>query len=278
MKAIINMTTAFLLLLLFLFGYSLVTYTDSPEKYQWLDINGEFKTSSYNVTVSYNLDTPLDDLNGYSLKEVFEDENLIINGDFSTDISGWSALNATISFNNGMLEYSNAINSNSRVGRSLNIIDDHTYYFNWFFDTQDTILSSKIYLGQYRTVSKDNGFNSYLGTSTTNYTGLIHRIMFSSTSESVLIDNYHALDLTYLGINQTQEEMDYWYSEYQKLQNNQVENYQELGGTVETSWQFLTGYLTSFVDIVDAQVNILLNPLKALTDGLSIITVPIFGI
>ena len=77
MKKLIGMTTVMIVFLVLMLGPSVEVYRENPQDYSWIDVNGEFKTSSYDITVSYNLDTPLDELNGYSLKEVFFDNDQI---------------------------------------------------------------------------------------------------------------------------------------------------------------------------------------------------------
>ena len=287
MKAIINMTTAFLLFLMFLFGWSLVTYQESPEKYQWLDVNGEFKTSSYDVTVSYNLDTSLDELNGNSLNDVFSNNNLILNGDFTTPVRVSTLLSnddyslTLTSLSNGYVSTGNIFlsdvyyttieqrNIDSVNGsRMANIIVHST-------GTRVDFISSSYTSTTYTRFSMLNDYSSLTITGV----AIARLYHYGNTLDtSVSFRNVYNVNLTLLGIdNLTVDEMDYWYSEYQRLQENQIENYKELGSTVESSWQFLTGYFTTLVEVIDAQVQVILNPFEALAEGLSIITVPIFG-
>jgi hypothetical protein len=287
MKAIINMTTAFLLLLMFLFGWSLVTYNENPEKYQWLDANGEFKTSSYDVEVSYNLDTPLDDLNGNSLREVFSDNNDYNNGiyavglllDIETD--EYNIYNVTSTSTSAV---------HIRPDLSVwNFQGDYIFH-NISFRVYDTIHTppSILYKYRYYTGSWTNVTDVYDEEIQNDYRKLLYysnvnfRFSIRNTGLNAKLQVYKDdlvyINMTDLGIqNVTSDVMYYWYSEYQRLQDNQIENYKELGSTVESSWQFLTGYFTTLVDILDAQVQVILNPFEALAEGLSIITVPIFG-
>lgn len=272
MKAIINMTTAFLLLLMFLFGWSLVTYNENPEKYQWLDANGEFKTSTYDVEVSYNLDTSQDDLNGYSLKEVFEEENyltfstgqtyrvtdIVYNGNsvsYTPTTVGVGFLGITPSLPITSANYYIRFSLNAQVGNTYRFAFGNAYYKTFDLDYQNQVFS-------YRHDNRVKGNRNYFE---------IWNLDNDQNSFITWFDVY-LINLTDLGINQTKDEMDYWYSEYQRLQDNQIENYKELGSTVESSWQFLTGYFTTLVDIVGRQLDFILNPIDF------IITVPIFGL
>ena len=293
MKAIINMTTAFLLLLLFLFGFSLVTYNSNPEKYQWLELNAKgelvgFKDGNYNITVSYNLDTPLDDLNGNSLNDVFlntseTDLQYLINAEphkYSlTEVNGVKRATVTISYtplvlvrhSNFQGQIGDVYWSFAKVNRnytttSTNLRVSFQYYSSGF---------SKI-VGAY------NGLTEYYGNHTVASGDFNYRIYMLGDAylgDYVEYLEWKTINLTDLGISDlTEDEMYYWYNEYKKLQENKIENYKELGSTVESSWVFLTNYFTTFVDIIDTQVDLILNPLEVLEDGLSIITVPIFGL
>lgn len=287
MKAIINMTTAFLLLLMFLFGWSLVTYNENPEKYQWLDANGEFKTSSYDLTVSYNLDTPLDELNGYSLKEVFEEEQLMINNLFDNDLSNWGIqLNASAVVNNGIVELT-ATQRYSAILQQTNPKQpngDEIFllaYANLANGNQEVYINDGT--GQ-TTVAKSYGdWDYHYGRRTqalgSNKTRVVFQDNNVSNWETWYIDYVYLLNLTDLGIeNLTDDEIFYWYSEYQRLQENQIENYKELGVTVESSWQFLVGYFNELGDVIQGQVNFVLDTLDFISGVTqNIITVPIFG-
>jgi len=282
MKAIINMTTAFLLLLMFLFGWSLVTYNESPEKYQWLDANGDFKTETYDLTVSYNLDTPQDDLNGNSLNDVFSDNNLVVNGDFSNGTTSWSVTSGTMSVVNGVMELTNVTNF-GRIYQTNNAIINNDYY------VRGEILYSLSGLYYYQpairnfvgwdTVAPANQLMILSDVTTfTTSTSFFRIDCYGQIGNVASIDNLYLIDLTALGINQTKNEMDYWYSEYQRLQENQIENYKELGSTVESSWQFLVGYFNTLGDIIQGQVNFVLDTLDFISGVTqNIITVPIFG-
>jgi len=280
MKAIINMTTAFLLLLMFLFGWSLVTYNESPEKYQWIDSNGEFKTETYDVTVSYNLDTPIDDLNGYSLREVFYDNNLVQNPDFLNGVSNWTLLRmASYSVSDNLFSYT----PNAQYGQIEQSVSftANQWHYSWAIvkTTRTTVNSNRNGISP----RYHSGSGEFENLSTKwRYGGQanwVERVTDTATANWLLIEikSMGRVNLDALGIGADRSTLDYWYSEYQRLQENQIENYKELGSTVESSWQFLTGYFTTLVEVIDAQVQVILNPFEALAEGLSIITVPIFG-
>lgn len=285
MKAIINMTTAFLLLLMFLFGWSLVTYNEDPQRYQWLDSNGEFKTSSYDLTVSYNLNTPLDELNGYSLNAVFYDYNFFrLNS--PNNIYGLADSNSSYLHHQYIV---NIPNGSARVEWTIFNSNLNDNYFIRFevqseFDFNNNVLNASVF--SYR------NFQDYQSNDREIYYDIvsvvspsINRIrkyngtLLLSQYDVINYYNMYLINLTDLGIdNLTDDDMYYWYSEYQRLQENQIENYKELGSTVESSWQFLVGYFNELGDVIQGQVNFVLDTLHFISGVTqNIITVPIFG-
>ena len=295
MKAIINMTTAFLLLLLFWFGWSLYTYNLNPEKYQWLELNAEgelagFKDGNYDITVSYNLDTPLDDLNGNSLNKVFSDNNQYNNGIYAV---GLSLDTETEDYNIYTVTSISTSLVHIRPNLSVwNFQGDYIWH-NISFRVYDSIHTPpsilykyRYYTGVWTSVTDvydeeiQSDYRKLLYYSNVNFRFVIRNSGLDAKLQ-LYKDDLVYVNMSDLGIeNVTADEMYYWYSEYQRLQQNQIENWKELGSTVESSWQFLTGYFTTFVDILDSYVDFILNPFEvfgSFVDGLSIITVPIFG-
>jgi hypothetical protein len=251
--ALLNTTTYMVIFLLLIFGLSAEAYQREPQRYSWLDENGEFKTSTYDVTISYNLDTPLDDLNGYSLKDVFEDEDLIVNGDFTNDYTGWTCSVTLCQVNNGILEFTS--NNNYANVRQTNIdlpaINDK-YYIRADMKASSTGALMRVYIGSQ--VKHYNYFGNgdwypvgdvVTSDNNTTYLQLRFYEYISSGWQTIYIDNVIALNLTDLGIDQTKDEMDYWYSEYQRLQQNRINDMKNLGQYAVSSWTTTTEILKS---------------------------------
>ena len=107
------------------------------------------------------------------------------------------------------------------------------------------------------------------------------RVQVNQTSnfEYIFIKNFYYINLTDLGINQTKEEMDYWYSKYQSLQENELENYKLLGGEVESQWtRFNTEYLQPILNITALYIDLLIDPLGFVSDLFeNIVIIPTIG-
>ena len=259
---LLNTTTYMVIFFLLIFGSSITEYQKEPDKYSWLDLNdkGEivgFKEETYDVTVSYNLDTPLDELNGYSLREAFEDENEVVNG-FGNSVVGWTVTgNAILSSENGRLRLASRTLNYPYAYQMIYVSSGNViysridafvgtgeisfrYYDTWnslqiwrvnsSVDTSFSFLETMLYSG--------NGLFSIHNDTTTNYTYTEY-------------DNIIFLNLTDLGINQTKDEMDYWYSEYQRLQENRIEDMKHLGGEVVSSWYTTTQILMQIGDVIE---------------------------
>ena len=257
---LLNTTTYMIIFLLLLFGSSINVYQSNPQKYSWLDLNdkGEivgFREETYDVTVSYNLDTPQDDLNGYSLREVFEDENLIINNDFSDGLNNWILTsNPTVTIYDDYVEIYNSSGSGyARIEQRPNVsVGDKTY----------VTINAK-FTGAGR-IQYYNGNNVILGggsefqqlsalsvASTQPDTYFQIGILASVDTLTTIKGSIFAINVTDLGINQTKDEMDFWYSEYQRLQDNRIENVKLLGSEVVSSWYTTTQTLRTIGEAIE---------------------------
>ena len=258
---LLNTTTYMIIFLLLLFGSSINVYQSNPQKYSWLDLNdkGEivgFREETYDVTVSYNLDTPQDDLNGYSLREVFEDENLIINNDFSDGLNNWILTsNPTVTIYDDYVEIYNSSGSGyARIEQRPNVsVGDQTYVtINAKFTGAGRI---QYYNGNNVILGGGTEFQqlsalSVSATQTDTYFQI--GILASVDTLTTIKGSIYAINITDLGINQTKDEMDYWYSEYQRLQENRIEDMKYLGGLAVSSWVNVVGILTTLGDVSEA--------------------------
>ena len=181
-----------------------------------------------------------------SLREVFENNNLVTNYDFSDGQTSWlgaGTLN-TISVENEKLTFNGTAAGSG--GRYQDISGNSLDKFYISFETQYISLN---YPGFW--VTNNGSFTNatiYTSLSTGRYS-YIHsktngiRIYFQQqnafTYNNYTFDNIYAFNLTQIGIDTlSKSEMDYWFNEYQKMLA-----YNE-GFTDTTTYQ--TGYNTGF--------------------------------
>jgi hypothetical protein len=248
--SLLNTTTYMIIFLLLIFGLSAEAYQREPQRYSWLDENGEFKTSTYDVTVSYNLDTPLDDLNGYSLREVFEEENqsgftsVIPVGGTIIHYDGYFTFTGITG--NSIQRFINTGFSNLASKTLFTIIDfkitsltNTLYYFNdRYINTSNTITNF--------TVGSYQRFYNYAVSPSWLSTNMSFQFVGDTTMQVTAdFNNIVVIDLTTLGINQTEEQMKYWYSEYERLQENRINDMKNLGQYAVSSWTTTTEILKS---------------------------------
>jgi hypothetical protein len=280
MKQLIGMTTVTIVFLVLMLGPSVEAYRESPQDYSWVDVNGEFKENSYDVIVSYNLDTPQDALNGYSLREVFETYDVVDFDDFN------NVNNAILNLTDNYLEVThNGSQTYYATWKSESVLNG-TWYANWELQSDDDLevrfemRFSSLIRSDWTDLNntQDIVYDSYL------FNGGYHTnayIRFLSYDLNTFFKIYNVvlIDLTTLGINQTKDQMDYWYSEYKKLQENKIENYKLLGGEVETQWtEFNTEYLQPILNITGLYIDALIDPLGFFVDLLdNIVIIPTIG-
>jgi hypothetical protein len=247
---LLNTTTYMIIFLLLIFGLSAQAYQREPQKYSWLDANGEFKTETYDVTVSYNLDTPLNDLNGYSLKEVFEVYNLQ-NGYWFTYNSSINSNDQEL-FNGLWTSQSLAVFSVVRNFYDGDIVVGNSYYVNGSIRTisqnVERIQIEKIGLFQVFYPVVNQWYDYSFVNTVIQYGDEFRAAVKMSVPTSGIVGEITKpliIDLTALGINQTKDEMDYWYSEYQRLQENRINDMKNLGQYAISSWTTTTEILKS---------------------------------
>ena len=258
---LLNTTTYMIIFLLLLFGSSINVYQSDPEKYSWLDLNtdGEiigFKEETYDITVSYNLDTPLDELNGYSLRQLFEDEN-------QSDLTTYLPVGGSIT------HYDDFFTFSGTTGNTIQRVYNHGFtslgskIIFTIIDFKITSLTSTLYYFNDRYINTSNTVTSFtVGSYQRFYNYAVAPSWMSSTMSFQFVgdstmqvnadfNNIVVIDLTTLGINQTEEEMIYWFSEYERLQDNRVESLKLLGAEVVSSWYTTTQTLQTIGEAIE---------------------------
>ena len=102
------------------------------------------------LTVDYHsIDTPIAELNNHTLREVFEDGNLFVNGDFSNGTTGWQVINGSLTIvqPNGNF-YSNGT-SPLDIRKTISLENNNDYYFvnNYSSATNANNLGAQILMG-----------------------------------------------------------------------------------------------------------------------------------
>lgn len=208
------------------------------------------------TTTTYHVDEPIEELNNLTLNEVFDDGNLIINGDFSNGTTSWINSSGTLTVDNGIAQFL----ATARYGYSyqkFTTIGNHSYYYSIDFN-----ISNYNQVGNYRLNSITypiyfNNFgysldvwntHSFIATETNTSTNSIFTMRDYNTSnfEPMFYDNVYVIDLTDLGIdNLTKQEIDDWYDIYvQAIANN--------GVYIET-----TSHLNNNIHLVDVSVMVI---------------------
>jgi len=257
--ALLNTTTYIIIFLLLIFGLSAREYQRQPDKYSWLDANGDFKTETYDLTVSYNIDTSLDELNGNSLKEVFEDENLVINGIFE-DLDDWNFIGVTSNtVNNNILTVVNdglTIGQRNIYQQFNNTLGDVYIRFDldvddiWGWALRQTLWSGTSYYWSGNIDSGNYSISQVVNNVAVN-NATFYFVPRTYNITTFNLSNVYAVNLDDLGINQTKDEMDYWYSEYQRLQENRIEDMKYLGGLAVSSWTNTVDVLTTIGGVME---------------------------
>lgn len=227
-------------LLFMILGLSLMSFVDT-------------QASTYH---SYDLDSNVQELGGVSIRDFFENYNLIQNHDFSNGLNNWylvgldsanySILNNEINFiGNNTITY-------PYIGQT-NIFNTNDYYYVYVELKANRNSTHKIESGTAdftRTSIQANNYTklSYIRQSTTAYTNLIIQVITPTnftTNDTMTIDinfGIYVINLTSLGIQPTIYELDYFMKLYQilKIQETSYDTGYDTGN--------LDGYATGFSD------------------------------
>lgn len=190
-----------------------------------------FNAHAYDVPI-YQLDQSVSELNGLTLKEVFEDGNVISNPDFITS-SNWVqyGISSAISFNYAIIFDGIATTYNGYYQDiSLNTGDSLYYRYNQYYYSGDKI-NHTIY--DYQTfnngldlrVDSVSGENSIVFDSKINGIRIFFQEILDFVYDYTFINQLCLIDLTSLGISHlTVEQMDYYYKYYQLALQYELDN------------------------------------------------------
>jgi hypothetical protein len=214
-------------LLFMILGLSLMSFVD-------------LEAAQHDTYLNYDLDTINQDLGGVSIRDFFENYNLIQNHDFSNGLTYWNGNNHSINNGRAFVQYTGG--STSYIYQqvfNVNTTDD--IYMNFDFELLNgrAVLSSYYYGGMSSQVLSYSGNYSYI-TNINQGLWLIERYIDNPTTFS--IDNVYVINLTTLSVQLSKNELDRYYLIYNILKNNEnaYNNGYDTGN--------LDGYATGFTD------------------------------
>jgi hypothetical protein len=211
-------------------------YQDNAQTLQWIDSNGQFIEDSYNLQITISNQTPLDDLNGLTLDEVFFDSNLFDITQFSSAVP--PTVRATFDRIQNDFYYWKRGTDNRWISVSdfQGDLTTSNLYYNIEIDTNLTT--------NYRILNNTglNGSGIYSGISNGDINAFI-TVAFNGLNIPVDAEfgihiNGLYINLSVLGITSTKEQLDYWYNIWQE--NNEtrnLDNYYNLGNTVVSNFE-----------------------------------------
>jgi hypothetical protein len=187
-------------------------------------------------TYGYNLNMPLAEFDGLSIRQWFDANQLVTNGDFENGATGWNIQNRWTYNSLGFLSY-----NNTGVGyfsQNISIIDTNHYYFSLNVEISGGIANFLLANGSAITIDSGpyreytNGFNSSIYKA--NLSTSVIRFYAKISSNSYNVDNLSLINITQLKTNQQfspmfnttfdlmtdaqiKEQLDYWVELYQSL-------------------------------------------------------------
>ena len=177
------------------------------------------------------LDRPLPDYNNLSLRQIFEDGQLVTNPNFDENITGWTGIGAQtgLIWELGQLKYQSVITGWNGVSAPISLIATHKYYIKADVYASAEIISNGVNnIGLYTpnivsidigTISTSKTTKSGIVTALSTATGSI-RVRNSASTAIVYWDNVMMFNLTLLGIpTATKIEMDNLYLDYLKYKD-----------------------------------------------------------
>jgi len=183
------------------------------------------------------LDTPIVELNGNTLREVFEDGNLVTNGDFSLDsdsdgladgFSKGGSATYTPTLSNGIQKITATSNGSLLLLKSQVLLQNDVYYFSTGYERSFTTSYAHVlgirYASDYTPVisisSNGSGISSSLFTPTTSNTAQLYigTVAAMNSGDYFTASNLCIVSLSFLSLsNLTKETLDYYYSLYREL-------------------------------------------------------------
>jgi len=235
------------------YSFALVRYDNDYEVINGITIEDIFIDSDN----YFDNDIEWITLNTKTLNEIFIDENLIINGYFNNNITGWTSSGSTSIWENGRLK--NTGDGTSIIPfilQNINYINNNIYYNRFDYEIFSAVVSITNRLmapnQDFIVLNNPSNFNTFVslkGTVNSNKTSFLiwHRYntMADSLNKVMYLDNIVSIDLTALGLTSlTQTNLDNFFTLYQNIDLNNF---------------IYTGYSTTFINPTFGFDNKLLN-------------------
>jgi len=178
------------------------------------------------------LDRPIEELNGLTLNEVFE-EDVLLNNTF-VDGSNWlnpDSNNINNVFDNKLTSTRLTATGTVGVVQSNAVIVTHSYYV--VADIQPTTTNNIQFVSlQLTSITNTNRQLVTMKTVAENTTFRIYQLN-NNITDIFIVYSVYAFDLTHLGIDTlTKEQMDYFYKQYNFYKDTQSVTYDGLGNKI----------------------------------------------
>ena len=189
----------------------------------WVDT----KLSNYYNRDDKFIDEPITKLNNHTLREVFESGNLVVNGDFSDGITGWTTTTANQSVSLGINTFL-ATAENGRIKTISGSINTNKYFISARIKTNSNLVGLRYFDTVYHSGSGEYEHLSHIATATVTLPEweIIVIDTHSSGWTQIDVDYVYAINITSLGIEDlTVEEIDYWFNVYQATKDKSMTSY-----------------------------------------------------
>lgn len=237
-------------------------YNSNAQDLKWVDENGQFIENSYNLAITFTNDTPLNDLNGLTLNDIFLDSQLLLNPNFENGDSNWLFNVGSYSINEGIVTFTTTA-QNQAIYTIENFNVGHTYYNVARAKTLTLSIALRNYglIGSpYKYVPATNQFEivSIKAVAEDLNSSLQMRQLTSSNLGEKYLDFVYLYDLTNLGlenmnINDLDFYFNFWYNNNFKRNLN---SYNNLGNIPVTNLENMNAVLFKpAVDIVNGMTD-----------------------
>lgn len=258
-----SLSTYIIVMLIIVLAGTTTFYSENKENLSWLNNDNTFNESSYQLYKSYGLDTPLNDLNGLSLNEVYRDGNLL---SLPPNFNDWTSASSggNTSVLNFYSDYFDVSVPNYHVAKfrtTFNFVKQNYYYYNW--DVKGDAYSNYLHyysgssykIWSYLNVGWQNLSLKYQNSA--GYSSIafyFQSVAYNGTTSTIDIKNTYILDLTVLNLeNVSKEDLDFYFNEYIDLQDQaNLDTFKELGSIPVSNYSTLGQVITSVVETMDA--------------------------
>jgi hypothetical protein len=175
-------------------------------------------TQAYTIN---DLDVDIPELNNNTLREVFIDNNLLINNTFDNGLNNWLFLNATGSVINGQVNFTVSTNNGSLRSSTVQFINNTFIYYRADVKTNSSSVRLSVagvglvsHSGSGNFESISNYFNWTFGTQMNQIILFDQR---TSGFNNIIADNFYLINLTSLGITSNRQSIDYYYNEFKQI-------------------------------------------------------------